>query len=253
MSTSRSPAALLALPLALVLAATACGGDDPAAPEVEPGPVILLGDGRTEDSVRVILARAGIHVQSAGPYWEYDGTGLADASAVIFLCGYSYDMAMAEDVQQQIVAFVEGGGGLLTTEWMLYNTSYDPELQGLVAAIIPALYGGGYVDTGNPGDGVETYTRAAAGHPIAEGLPASFGTPELDWSYSMTVVDPASAKMAQVIYAGSLSGAAVVTGRHGAGRTAHWNMGGEWVGSRIWTPEMRQLLVNVASWVSGRT
>lgn len=245
----------LARPLALAaaLAFVAPGCREGTSPAITHDPVLLLGDGKTEDSVRVILNRAGIEVQSAGPYWEFDGSGLEGFSAVIFLVGYDYAMPMDGDVQQGIVNFVAAGGGLVTTEWMLYNTSWDKNLQGLVADIVPSLYGDDYSDTGEPGDGVEDYTRFAAGHPVAEGLPQTFSTPAFDWTYSLTTADPAPAKQAQVIFAGSLSGDAVVAGRHGAGRTLHWNMGGEYVGSRIWTPEMSQLLVNIVKYVSNRS
>jgi hypothetical protein len=59
--------------------------------------------------------------------------------------------------------------------------------------------------------------------------------------------DPA--KQAMTIYRGSKSGDAVVIGVYGAGRTAHWNMAGEYKGSNIWSWNVRRLLVNVVEHV----
>lgn len=240
----RSLAAALAM-AAAVLAASSCR-ESPTQAIPDPGPVILLGDGATEDSVAAILTSAGIEVHYAGPYWEFDGSGLEEASAVILLTGYDYFQDMPHDVQHGIVAFVAAGGGLMTTEWMLYNYHYEADKQDIIAAIAPAIYGEDYEYE------AEQYTRMAAGHPVAQGLPATFMTRD-DWTAVVTLVDPSPAKQAQVIFSGSTSGAAVIAGVHGQGRTVHWSMAGQYDGDDIWSDEVRQLLVNIASYISGRS
>lgn len=237
----------------LLAITTGCGDASPTEPLTEPpaeppAPILVLGDAQTEDSVATILTRAGIDVQMGGPYWEYDGSGLADVSAVIFLCGYEYNREMPASVQDMLLAFVADGGGLMTTEWMLWNAHHESGLQDIVAGITPARSPDGDYDYGG-----ETYTRVTDGHPVAEGLPASFAIPGSDWSYSMTAADPAPSKSAQVVFSGSASGDAVVAGRHGLGRTVHWNMGGEYNGSAIWSDEVRRLLVNIAKFISHRS
>ena len=241
--------------IAIAILSASCGDSGPSEPAGdERGPILILGDGGTEDSVAAILTRAGIPVVMAGPYWEYDGAGLDDASALVLLLGLEYDNAIPLAVQQQIVSFVGGGGGLMTTEWLLYNAAEsETPLQAAIAAIAPAIYGGDYMDTGEPGDGLETYSVQAPEHPVAAGLPASFTTPELDWTWSITHADEADEKQAEVIFLGSESHDAVVAGRFGVGRTVHWNMGGHWIGDEIWTPHVRTLLENVARYISGRT
>jgi hypothetical protein len=231
--------------------ATACDTqaptEDPIDPPSRPGPVLVLGDERTEDSVAAILTRAGIEVEVGGPYWEHSGDGLDGFSAVVFLTGFAWARRMPEAAQSKLVAFVANGGGLMTVEWLLYNHYYDSGFQDLVGAIAPAKYAGDYAYSG------ETYSRTAD-HPVAAGLPQSFALPADGWSYSLTTADPDPAKAAQVVFRGSASGDAVVAGRHGQGRTVHWNMAGEYQQrSAIWSAEVRQLLVNIVKFVSKRS
>jgi hypothetical protein len=51
-----------------------------------------------------------------------------------------------------------------------------------------------------------------------------------------------------MIFQGSKSGAAVVIGDYQEGKLIHWNMGGEWFGSNIWTDEVKQLFINCVSY-----
>jgi len=243
---NRSPFALLTLAASFAFLTAACGGDGPSAPVIERGPVILLGDGQTEDSIALILTEAGIPFEMAGPYWEYDGGGLDTASAAILLTGYDYLEEMPEAAQHAVVAFVEAGGGLMTTEWMLYNLYYEFDAQSIVAAIAPAVYLDDYDYEG------EEYKRLMPGHPVAQGLPATFSTSG-DWTWILTAPDPAPAKQAQVVFGGESSGAAVIAGVHGQGRTVHWAMAGEYNGSDIWSMDVRKLLVNIVSYISKRT
>ncbi|HUF26587.1 MAG TPA: hypothetical protein VMM18_06365 [Gemmatimonadaceae bacterium] len=245
-SANRPTVALLALVAALSFTVTGCRDTGTTEPTAELGPVLILGDDRTEDSVSTILTAAGIPIRMGGPYWEYDGSGLADVSAVILLTGWEYFEDMPEAAQHAIVAFVAGGGGLMTTEWMLYNLHYQYGKQDIVAAIAPALYGDDYEYQG------EHYSRLIAGHPVAQGLPQSFET-RPDWTSVVTMADPAPAKQAQVVFGGSVSGDAVIAGRHGEGRTVHWSMAGEYNGQDIWSVEVRQLLVNIAKYISKRS
>jgi hypothetical protein len=56
------------------------------------------------------------------------------------------------------------------------------------------------------------------------------------------------AKNAELIYQGSLSGAAIVIGDHEEGKTIHWNMGDHWAGTNIWTDEVKQLFTNIVTY-----
>lgn len=209
------------------------------------GPVLVLGDSATEDSVLAILAENGVDAQFGGMYWEWDGSGLDQASAVVFLSGYVYQETMADSVQAQLAAFVAAGGGLMTTEWMLYDS--DAGFYDMVAALAPSVYDNDY------DYGTETYTVVAPSHPVAEGLAPSFATPDTGWSYGYDVADPAPFKSSTVVISGSYGGDAVVAGEYGAGRTVHWNMAGQYDGDDIWSPDVRRILVNIAKYISGAT
>lgn len=245
MPTQISAPRFLLVAVALLL--IGCGDDGPTDPEEEPEdpspePVLVLGDDLTQDSVVTILTAAGVDTRLGPNYWEWDGSGLDDVSAVILLTAWEYSETMPDSVQETLLDFVDAGGGLVTTEWLLWGSTggwYD-----LIAAAAPATYGGDYEYE------PETYTVGAAAHPIAQGLPSSFSVPD-GWSYSITEADPAPAKQAVVVVEGSLSGDAVVAGRLGQGRSVHWNMAGQYSGAGIWSSEVRTLLVNVVEWVSG--
>jgi hypothetical protein len=239
---------MMGLLLAAIAGCSRKGGGPMAPPVQETRPVLVLEDGRTEDSVAVILGQAGIPYVLGGPYWAHDGAGLDRYSAVVLLMGWEYNRTMADSAQQKIVAYVAGGGALVTTEWLLFNvdTVAGDGPQEIVAAITPGRYGGGYDYA------PETYTIQQAGHAIAQGLPASFTTPA-EWSYSVVVPDAAAGKEPTVVIAGSGSGAAVIAGRHGLGRTVHWSMGGQYEGDAIWSAEVRRLLVNIVRYASRRT
>lgn len=253
--SNRITARLLTLLAAMSIIASGCSGDSggptatiqppPPPPAIEP--ILILGDGRTETMVATILADNGISVRAGGPYWSYDGNGLADVSAVILLTGYDYARQMPTPVQSRIAAFVADGGGLMTIEWLLFNRGIGAGLQDLIADIVPARYNNGFRT------GSETYTVMDASHPVAQGFAGSFATPGTPWNYSLTTVDPTPSKSARLIFRGSASGAAVVAGVYGQGRTVHWNMAGEYGGSEIWSDSVRRLLVNIAKFVSKRT
>ncbi len=199
--------------------------------------ILILEDGGTEVGVYDILSGADLPVTLAGPYWEFTANRLDGYDVVIFLNGKNYSGRMPAAVQTALRDWVSNGGALLTTEWLMWSGSVNETTTG----ILPVTYGGTW------STGVETYTREAE-HPISANLPASFQT-RTDWSFSVTRVDPDPVKDAVVVFSGSRSEDAVVTGRHGSGRVVHWNMGGVWNGTNIWSIEMRTLLVNIAEYL----
>ena len=91
--------------------------------------------------------------------------------------------------------------------------------------------------------GSETYYKITD-HPVTSSIPDTF-TVSNDWSYSNTLLDPRASKNAVLIYRGSVSNAAVVEGDFGSGKVIHWNVGGHYNGNDIWTPEVKQLLINI--------
>jgi hypothetical protein len=231
---------VLVLLATLVAAATGCSRKSPTSPDVQPTRVLVLEDGGTQDSVRVILEAAGYDVTMAGPFWQYRGAGLADHDVVLFLCGVAYTQIMPDSVERKLVDFVVNGGGLMTTEWLQYRARtgvYYPRLR----PILPSVYGGGYAS------GPDT-CRVNGVHPIAIGLPAMFVTRQ-DWTGSILALDNDPAKQAQAPISGSYTGNAVVTGVYGTGRIVSWSMAGHYDGTDIWSPEAKTLLRNITAWL----
>lgn len=236
--------ALIALALTALLA-TGCGKDgNPVAPLAALPRVLLLGDGGSQDSVRAILSGAGYAVTYGGLYWTFRGAGLADQDAVVFLCGRAYTHDVADSVETKLAAFVAGGGGLIGTEWMMWNREHNANMD-IVTGILPVDYGQDERYSN------ETYQKLAVLHAVGAGLPDSFSTTG-PWSFSGMRASTDPAKQAVTVFRGSLSGDAVVVGVNGAGRTAHWNMAGEYNGKGIWDPNTRRLLVNLVEHVRRR-
>jgi len=201
------------------------------------GTILILEDGGTQDSVAAILRAAGFGVTLGGPYWLHSGSDFDKYQMVIFLDGVEYNQVMPDSVQVKLRSYVANGGSLLSTEWLMWSGS----VHDTILSILPVIYGNSW------SYGSELYQKRAV-HPISAALPDTFSLPE-DWSYSVTERDTNPDKHAITIFSGSLSGGAVVAGSHGKGKVVHWNMGGEWNGKNIWTPEVKKLLVNIATFL----
>jgi hypothetical protein len=175
-------------------------------------------------------------VDYAGPYYEYDGSQIEKYKVVIFLNGVEWIQVMSDTTQQIIRDYVSTGGVLFSIEWISWSGATNQ----IINDILPVNYGGWW-DSGS-----ESYYKVAD-HAISEALPDTFMLPS-NWSYSNTLVDLTEGKNAQLIFEGSKSGAAIVTGDYEQGKLIHWNMGGEWFGSNIWTDEVNQLFINCVSY-----
>ena len=198
--------------------------------------VLVLGDDGTEDSLITVLEDAGFQVNYAGPYYEYNGDGIEKYKVVIFLNGVEWVQVMSDTAQQIIRDYVSTGGVLFSIEWISWSGATNQ----IINDILPITYGGWW-DSGSE------YYYKVIDHTISQALPDTFLLPPA-WSYSNTLLDMAEEKNAQMIFQGTESGAAVVTGDFEQGKLIHWNMGGEWFGSNIWTAEVKQLFINCVSY-----
>ena len=198
--------------------------------------VLILGDDGTEDSLILVLQNAGFKVDFAGPYYEYDGNGINKYKVVIFLNGVEWVEVMSDPTQQIIRDYVATGGVLFSIEWISWSGATNQ----IINDILPVTYGGWW------STGSEFYYKEID-HDISEALPDTFLLP-VNWSYSNTVADPTEGKNAQVVFQGSQSGAALVIGEHEEGKTIHWNMGGHYAGTNIWTEEVKNIFINCVSY-----
>lgn len=205
--------------------------------------VLILEDDGTEDAMATILTGAGCDVTMGGLYYDYVETDFSAYDLVILLYGVDYGYGIDSDVQQGLKDFVQAGGVLLTTEWLTYQGTGETDWATLID-LLPLAYDDDYCDNG-AGECVETYTKLVD-HAVTEGLPATFSTPG-DWVYSFQVVNATSvASNIQVLFEGSISGAALGIGDFGTGHVLHWSMGGEYEGSDIWSTETSRILTNIA-------
>ena len=198
--------------------------------------VLVLGDDGTEDSVLSVLQDAGFQVDNAGPYYEYNGNNIEKYKVVLFLNGVEWVKVMSDTTQQIIRDYVAEGGVLFSIEWISWSGATNQ----IINDILPVSYGGWW------STGSEFYYKVKD-HTISQALPDTILLPQ-NWSYSNTLIDMAPEKNAEVIFQGSKSGAAIVIGDHEEGKTIHWNMGGHYFGTRIWTEEVKQLFINCVSY-----
>jgi hypothetical protein len=212
-----------------------CTQDDPTGPGTAPErDIIILEDSGTQDSIVTILNNAGFKADLGGPYWMYTGENLRNYRVVLFLNGVEWIVVMPDSVQQKIRAFVQNGGSLITTEWISWSGATNQ----IINDILPVVYGGSW------SVGSEMYYKSVT-HPVSIGLPDSFQVSGA-WSFSVTHLNRTELNQAEVIFTGSRSGAAVVTGAYGSGTVIHWNMGGHYNGSNIWSFDVKTLLINMA-------
>ncbi|HEX2897839.1 MAG TPA: hypothetical protein VHP63_07310 [candidate division Zixibacteria bacterium] len=227
---------LIALLYLLILG---CSDDEPTAPtQPARANVLILDDVGTQDSLLKILDSANFDVTLGGPFWAYTGTNFSAYDLVIILHGVSYSEYIADSIQAALRNYVNGGGVLLTTEWLLYynENTYDSILH----SIIPVSYNDNYEYF------PETYLKVTD-HAITAGVPDSFDT-RTDWTL-VYMIDNATSLSTnhQVIYNGKNGGPAITIGTYGAGRSIHWAMAGQYRGADIWSPEVRRIFINIAA------
>lgn len=100
-----------------------CGDDDdPVTPTPEEKAAIaIMHDDSTQVEMTAILETAGYEVTDLGLYADYHGTDFSGFDLVFMLTGYEYGAVLPDSVQQGLLDFMDGGGTLVTTEWLCYS------------------------------------------------------------------------------------------------------------------------------------
>ncbi len=194
--------------------------------------ILILEDRGTQDSLAGILTDMGFQVDMGGPYWEYSAENIETYKLIIFLNGVEWVEVMSDTTQTLIRNFVQNGGTLLSTEWISWSGATNQ----IINDILPVVYGGSW------STGSEMYYPDMS-HTISAGLPDSFWVSN-NWSFSVTQLKPTVENQAETVITGSRSAAVLATGVFGNGTVIHWNMGGHYAGTDIWSPEVRLLLHN---------
>lgn len=164
------------------------------------------------------------HTVTLGVSWDlFDGTASL-AGIDVGLMNHSGNWSSSTDTvplagQQQLVDFVAAGGGLITTEWIVYNNGTSGgTAYALVAPILPVTYGLSW-----NGSASTTFTQASTDAVMNSGVPETFESPVDYFAGTETKLEPRPG--ATVFFLGSnLDNNAAVTGwQVGAGRTVSFS------------------------------
>jgi len=132
--------------------------------------VLLLGDNGSEGQVQQALDNAGHNVVYGGLYYEWDGV-TPDVNAfdvVVYLDGIDYGYGLLPAADAAVSAFVAGGGGLVITEWAIWD-DYHGNLSAGISALLPVTSINGGYTYGGPWHVIDTT------HPLTAWLPTDWG------------------------------------------------------------------------------
>jgi hypothetical protein len=227
---------------------------------VNSGPKVLIladADGASTNALAAYLANAGFQVTvRPAPENTWDGTNpaLTGYALVIHLNGFTWNVAMRASGQAALTSFVQNGGGFIGGQWNGYESISGTQKS------MPNLVLMGTGNTAaeqNCGQCIVTYTTVPeqAGHPVLNGIPASF-TFRADGHDAAAQVqfstDPSTVLMRLP------SGApAVLVRQFGAGKVVNFsfspNYGLGALGVTLLDPNILRLYLRSASWITGWT
>jgi len=201
------------------------------------------------------LANGGAQVTvRPAPEYTWDGTNpsLTGFDVVVHLNGATFDYQLSPEAQTALTDFVANGGGFVGSKWDGYET--QPQMSELVLM--------GY--SGDP-DGPSmsctacqvTYqqTAAGAGHPVLQGLPASF-------SFTADAHDAGPAQNSPtVLMTVPNGGPAVLVRQYGSGRVVNFSIAPNYQWDEntglphdpvtLQDANIQQLYLNAVLWAAG--
>jgi hypothetical protein len=127
--------------------------------------ILILEEGSGSETVGDMLETLGADVVRGPLFEDWDGLtpGLDGVDSVIWMEGDNYGDSMSDEAQSILRTWVDGGGGLVRTEWALYSAN-----EGSADVLVPV----GFVDGGFFYG--STWSRIATDHPIGASLVAEF-------------------------------------------------------------------------------
>ena len=199
------------------------------------GSVLVIRDGGTEADVASVLAGAGYTV-TLGPddeHWNGSNPAPDGFAAVVLLDGPTFGSDMPDSGQAALVRYVSNGGGLIFTEWILYESD-----QGRYATLRPLIP----MSSRSSSSGVSQYVVTRL-HPVTNGVSSTFSVES-----GLTSGHAVSGSELVTLPNGE---AVVVAADYALGHIVEFGMAGNWSGYRPLTqPDLQRLLVNAADWVS---
>ena len=207
-----------------------------AQPDATGNRVLVIADHGTEADLVPLLVAGGYVVTVVSDDSIYDGTNppLAGFNLVVLPDGPGATSDMPPGGQAAILAFVSGGGGMISTEWLAYEVAngHYTTLQPL----IPLTWG-------SYGDGSFTWNVTTA-HPVTAGVSPSFNV--------STTADLGIANSGTVLVTSGTGEPMVIVKQVGSGRVVHFSCGGNYNGYQPFlVPDMQRLFLNAANWISG--
>lgn len=143
-----------------------------AATSTQAGTVMVLSSANAPQDLKIltVLAAAG-HTVTLGPTAQLfdSGVSLVGIQAVVLQMNYNGSSGdMQGSGQTHLLSFVNSGGGLMTTEWTLWDTGWSGQFSTLEAAfpVVPT--------TAWRGDTTVTYSILTPDPVLDAGVPSSF-------------------------------------------------------------------------------
>jgi hypothetical protein len=139
--------------------------------------VLSTGSATVDAAYVTALSARGHSVTIGRPWSTFDGTvDLSGFEVVLLNHGNNWGGALEEipEVgQQQLVNFINAGGGVITTEWIVYNFgASNTNAYNVLAPALPVTYGNFWNSTTST-----TFTALTADPIMNAGLPGSFISP----------------------------------------------------------------------------
>ncbi len=205
--------------------------------------VLILDDGISGEGFIEALAQFEIEGEIWGLETEYYGEELKAPVVVLFDGGPEvWGVDMPDEGQSALVDFIVNGGGLMITEWVLYDKRENAHYS-ILSDILPAQMGL-YADFGNM---TETFTLNLPSHPISDQLPPSFSMNEISISHLTAI-------RGDVVITGENSGDSIVADTTNQGRLVYCAFAGASDGAfgslDLWNNEMAILARNIITWLN---
>lgn len=181
-------------------------------PSVLTGDLLILGDGGSEFSLALGLSHLGLRVVFGGIAANWDGQypDPAGFDTIAYLNGVDYGFGLKPEAEQALVDFVQGGGGLILTEWTAYDASIGVFGAGF-QSLIPVERTEGAID------GFQArWIPQDPSHPMVFGLPTEWTDPSYYSPVELTTA-------AEVIVAGTDDVPLVAELAIGSGKTVFIN------------------------------
>lgn len=167
--------------------------------QAEAGTILLLSSGdTTQDTTLTSVLQSGGHTVTLGPqYTGFDSSVVLTGFETVFLqVNYNWGGGtdMPTDGQSALLSFLNNGGGLVTTEWLVWQINTHTQFTTLSAAI-PVVPTSVF-----RGSSSVIYTQATADSLLNAGLPNSFTFTATNIAGTETRFEP---KSGATIYYGS--------------------------------------------------